>query len=43
MNQKELEDYLISIRRHLHQYPELSKEEFETTESIEKWSTGIGH
>jgi len=37
MNQQELETYLISIRRHLHQYPELSKEEIETTKSIEKW------
>ncbi len=24
MNQTELEDYLISIRHHLHQYPEVS-------------------
>jgi N-acetylcysteine deacetylase len=37
MNQSELEAHLISIRRHLHQYPELSKQEFETTKSIEKW------
>ncbi|MEH7334685.1 amidohydrolase [Neobacillus drentensis] len=37
MNQEEFERYLISIRRHLHQYPELSKQEFETTKSIEKW------
>ena len=37
MNQTELEAHLISIRRHLHQYPELSKQEFETTKSIEKW------
>ncbi|MDN3016907.1 amidohydrolase [Paenibacillus sp. BSR1-1] len=37
MNQQEFEQYLISIRRHLHQYPELSKQEFETTKSIEKW------
>lgn len=37
MNQAELEAYLISIRRHLHQYPELSEQEFETTKSIEKW------
>lgn len=36
MNQKELEDYLISIRRHLHQYPELSRQEFQTTEFIKK-------
>ena len=25
---------LISIRRHLHEYPELSYEEFETTKAI---------
>lgn len=37
MNRTELESHLISIRRHLHQYPELSNEEFETTESIQKW------
>ena len=37
MNQQELESYLISVRRHLHQYPELSNQEFETTKSIEKW------
>lgn len=27
----------IQIRRHLHQYPELSNEEFETTKSIRRW------
>ncbi|MDR7077672.1 amidohydrolase [Neobacillus niacini] len=37
MNRTELESHLISIRRHLHQYPELSNEEFETTKSIQKW------
>jgi amidohydrolase len=37
MNHNDLESQLISIRRHLHQYPELSKEEFETTKSITKW------
>ncbi|MBM7652369.1 amidohydrolase [Neobacillus cucumis] len=37
MNQQEFETFLISIRRHLHQYPELSKQEFETTRSIEGW------
>lgn len=37
MNQVELETRLISIRRHLHQYPELSREEFETTKSIQRW------
>ncbi|WP_285768790.1 amidohydrolase [Peribacillus sp. SI8-4] len=34
---RELENRLISIRRHLHQFPELSNEEFETTRSIQKW------
>ncbi|WP_242212543.1 M20 peptidase aminoacylase family protein [Bacillus cereus group sp. BfR-BA-01383] len=28
---------LISIRRHLHEYPELSYEEFETTKAIKNW------
>lgn len=37
MSQTELELRLISIRRHLHKYPELSEKEFETTQSIEKW------
>ncbi|MEH7419405.1 amidohydrolase [Neobacillus drentensis] len=37
MNPQELESYLISVRRHLHQYPELSNHEFETTKSIETW------
>lgn len=37
MNRTELESHLISIRRHLHQYPELSNEEFETTKSIQIW------
>ncbi|WP_160719315.1 amidohydrolase [Bacillus sp. USDA818B3_A] len=37
MNQQEFETYLITIRRHLHQYPELSQQEFETTKSIETW------
>lgn len=31
------EQKLIAIRRHLHQYPELSHEEFETTASIRSW------
>ena len=28
---------MIAIRRQLHQYPELSREEFETTKSIKSW------
>ncbi len=43
MNQTELEAHLISIRRHLHQYPEVSKQEFETTKSIEKMAERGGH
>ncbi len=30
-------DKFINIRRRLHQYPELSNEEFETTKSIRAW------
>ncbi|MFL6555500.1 MAG: amidohydrolase, partial [Bacillus sp. (in: firmicutes)] len=37
MNETDLEAHLISIYRHLHQYPELSKQEFETSRFIEKW------
>ncbi|KEK23174.1 M20 peptidase aminoacylase family protein [Bacillus gaemokensis] len=33
----ELTAKLISIRRHLHQHPELSYEEFETTKAIHNW------
>ncbi|TXK84807.1 M20 peptidase aminoacylase family protein [Paenibacillus sp. N3.4] len=33
----ELDQTLISIRRHLHQNPELSNEEFQTTASIRAW------
>ncbi len=36
VNLSTLEKQLIGIRRHLHQYPELSKEEFETTAFIKK-------
>ncbi|QPA32904.1 amidohydrolase [Thermaerobacillus caldiproteolyticus] len=34
MGQSNLEERLIAIRRHFHQYPELSGEEFETTKTI---------
>ncbi|MDP4155545.1 MAG: amidohydrolase [Bacillota bacterium] len=37
MNQAELETHLISIRRHLHRHPELSNQEFETTQFIKTW------
>ncbi|MDM5155790.1 M20 peptidase aminoacylase family protein [Bacillus sp. DX1.1] len=33
----DLTEKLISIRRHLHQFPELSYEEIETTKSIKNW------
>ncbi|WP_249671016.1 M20 peptidase aminoacylase family protein [Bacillus thuringiensis] len=33
----QLKEKLISIRRHLHEYPELSYEEFETTKAIKNW------
>lgn len=42
MKQTALESLLINIRRHLHQYPELSKQEFETTKSIQKWLSAAG-
>ncbi|WP_459500082.1 M20 peptidase aminoacylase family protein [Bacillus sp. C1] len=34
---KQLTEKLRSIRRHLHQYPELSYEETETTKAIQNW------
>ncbi|RHW34818.1 amidohydrolase [Neobacillus notoginsengisoli] len=33
---------LVNIRRHLHMYPELSNEEFNTTKSINKWLNEFG-
>lgn len=33
---------LIHIRRHLHRHPELSNEEFETTQSIRNWLEEVG-
>ncbi|MDQ0246682.1 amidohydrolase [Bacillus fengqiuensis] len=33
---------LVAIRRHLHQYPELSKEEVETTKAIRGWLEEAG-
>ena len=33
----QLTEKLISIRRHVHEYPELSYEEFETTKAIKNW------
>lgn len=38
----ELEPKLIAIRRHLHQYPEVAYEEFETTRSIRGWLEEAG-
>ncbi|HHB2166712.1 M20 peptidase aminoacylase family protein [Bacillus cereus] len=36
-NLEQLTETLISIRRNLHEHPELSYEEFETTKAIKKW------
>lgn len=36
-DEKAFEQQLVDIRRHLHQYPELSHEEFETTAYIRQW------
>ncbi|WP_237980562.1 M20 peptidase aminoacylase family protein [Bacillus thuringiensis] len=36
-NLKQLTEMLISIRRNLHEHPELSYEEFETTKTIKNW------
>ncbi len=36
-NLEQLTDQLISIRRNLHENPELSYEEFETTKAIKNW------
>ncbi|MFF2091074.1 amidohydrolase [Paenibacillus sp. NPDC058174] len=38
----DFDQYLIDIRRHLHQYPELSNEEFETTIAIRRWLEEAG-
>lgn len=35
-------DNFVQIRRHLHQYPELSNEEFETTKAIRGWLAEAG-
>lgn len=39
---KEIEQQLIFIRRELHQYPELSMEEFQTTRLIRGWLSEAG-
>lgn len=39
---KEQENYIISCRRHLHQYPELGTQEFETTKFIVSELTKMG-
>ncbi len=36
-NLEQLTETLISIRRNLHEHPELSYEEFETTKAIKNW------
>ena len=33
---KENRDYVISLRRHFHQYPELSMEEYETSKKVKE-------
>ncbi|USG66875.1 amidohydrolase [Brevibacillus ruminantium] len=38
----DLDDRLVAIRRHLHEYPELSGEEFETTARIREWLAEAG-
>lgn len=35
-------DYLVSLRRHFHQHPELSKQEFETAARIERELDALG-
>lgn len=37
VNLEQLTETLISIRRNLHEHPELSYEEFETTKAIKNW------
>ncbi len=37
-----LEPKLVAMRRELHQYPELSNEEFETTRRIQAWLSELG-
>ena len=39
----ELNDEIISIRRHLHQHPELSFEEVETPKYIAEFHEALGH
>ena len=38
-----IEQRLVAIRRELHENPELSHEEFETTASIRSLADGSGH
>jgi N-acetylcysteine deacetylase len=39
---KALETRLVAMRRELHEHPELSNEEFETTRRIRSWLTEVG-
>jgi amidohydrolase len=39
---KALESRLVAMRRELHEHPELSNEEFETTRRIRSWLTEVG-
>ena len=36
-NQQKLHEILVNYRRELHEYPELSRQEFQTTQRIRKW------
>ncbi|MFT8709728.1 MAG: hypothetical protein ABF820_09885 [Sporolactobacillus sp.] len=37
MDKERFHQHLIAIFRELHRYPELSSEEFQTTEKIKSW------
>ena len=39
---KQYSDEMIQIRRHIHEHPELSNEEFQTTELIKEKLTEYG-
>ncbi len=39
---REIQDEIIALRRHLHQNPELSKKEYETSKYIQSYLTNLG-
>ena len=41
-DQSQLQEKLVSYRRELHENPELSLKEYETTERIRRWLTEAG-